>query len=240
MHNLETLLGRVHQGERLPANVISPHPEWITLAAYLDATLSLPERQAVEKHLVECSDCLDELVSLRDRLNAVSDATQPLPGYLLQRAFQLARSKPETTSLTELRRVVDLVVRLVRDSVELVTTSGQLILAPVPVGVRGEREAEESGIVHITDTIGEMAVEVEVERVKPGICQIAVAVNRKDAQPAEAIRITLVSAGREQASYLTRKGRAVFENIGEGEYDLLVLEAGAPLGAIRVRIDSDQ
>jgi hypothetical protein len=84
--------------------------------------------------------------------------------------------------------------------------------------------------------MGRFKVAVEVERVERELCQVAVTVKPQDGLAADAIRLSLVSGDREQASYLTRQGVAVFEQILPGEYRLEVAESGHSVGSIRLII----
>ena len=49
--------------------------------------------------------------------------------------------------------------------------------------------------------------------------------------------MSLFSGDREQASYLTKQGEAVFDRIPQGEYSLALSEAGAPVGMIRLKME---
>jgi len=84
--------------------------------------------------------------------------------------------------------------------------------------------------------MGRFKVAVEVEPVEDELCQLAVTVKPQDGLAADAIRLSLVSGDREQASYLTRQGVAVFEQIPPGEYRLEVAESGHSVGSIRLII----
>jgi hypothetical protein len=76
-----------------------------------------------------------------------------------------------------------------------------------------------------------------VERIETDLCQVVVNVSGLEGTVAEGVRISLLSGGREQASYVTRQGEAVFDRIPQGEYNLALSEAGAPVGMIRLKME---
>jgi len=135
----------------------------------------------------------------------------------------------------------DLVVRVVKDSIELVTTSGQWMnpVAAVPVGVRGKAQPLHTSILQVEKEIGTFKVSVEVELVEAGMCQVVVGIKDSKGVTVDNIRLSLLSQGREQASYLTRHGEAIFDHIPKGEYHLSLSESGTPLGTIRLRMEED-
>ena len=53
---------------------------------------------------------------------------------------------------------------------------------------------------------------------------------------ADGLRFSLLSRGREQASYMARQGSAIFERIVPGDYQLAVAESGNCLGTIELTI----
>ena len=55
----------------------------------------------------------------------------------------------------------------------------------------------------------------------------------------DALRVTLLAGEREQASYLTKGGQAVFEGLSKGEYSLVISQAATSLGTIRLVIEGE-
>jgi hypothetical protein len=131
---------------------------------------------------------------------------------------------------------LDLVVRLVLDSIELVTTSGQLVSVTAGAEVRGKVKSPVSGLLEVEKELGKFKIAVEVERTESDLCQVAVRVKTKGGSVAEGIRLSLMSGGREQASYLARQGAAIFDRIPPGDYRLKVSESGHSMGSIRLTI----
>jgi hypothetical protein len=130
----------------------------------------------------------------------------------------------------------EFVVRLTKDSLELVSTSGQPILTPAPLGVRRGAKHPKPGIVQVKKEMGRFKVTAEVERVETGLCQIVVEVRDEGERPVDGLRVSLISRGREQASYLTRRGRASFDQVARGEYNLPISDPGGVLGTIQIKV----
>ena len=88
-----------------------------SLAAYLQGDLNDTRRREIEEHLAACAFCVDEVVAAHQAAQQNELDTVPQPA--LQRVIGLI---PSTRKQID---VLNLVVRLLRDTVELVTTSGE-------------------------------------------------------------------------------------------------------------------
>lgn len=203
-------------------------PDDERLAGYLNGAVAGADKAKLEDHLADCAVCLDALSAayLASEGNEVED----VPRRLLERAMELVPSTAATPG------IFDLVVRLAQDSLELVRTSGQMVQYPAPAGIRGQKEASSIPVLQIEKALGKYKVAVEVERVEDELCQIVVTVRDGVESLADGIRLSLLSGGRERASYLAPQGTAVFERIPPGEYQLAVSDAGVTLGSIRLAI----
>lgn len=198
------------------------------LASYLSGTITGHGRSDMEAHFADCSSCLEETIA------AYKAAQESYPEearrQLVERVMALVPA-PQSGPV-----FFDLVVQLVKGSLELASTSGYLIPASAPVGVRGRPRPSETSILRVEKEMGSFNVTVEVEQVETGLCQVVVRVSGEEGKPAEGVRLTLTSGGREQASYLTRRGEAVFDRIPQGEYNLAISESNTPVGTIRLRL----
>ena len=203
-------------------------PDEEMLASYLIGVLTEVARAELEAHLSDCAICLDDLSA------AYKTAQENERGTVSQRALERAmalvlpaRGEPD---------FLELVVRLVKDSIELVTTSGQLASATAPAEIRGKGKSPDGGILQVEKELEKFRITVEVERTEAELCQVAVKVKPKAGSVADGIRLSLVCEGREQASYLARQGGAIFDRIPPGEYRLAVSQAGRPVGSMRLTI----
>ena len=203
-------------------------PDEETLSSYLAAGLTPTMTEEMEIHLAQCTACLDELSVACSSMSG--DEKEGVPEALIAKAMALMPQNAQEEGF------FDMVVRLVRGSLELVSTTGQLVEVPVLAGVRGKLESPGTTILQVEKEMGRFKVAVEVEPVEDELCQLAVTVKAGAALPTDGIRLSLLSGGREQASYLARQGTAIFDRISPGDYRLAISEANETLGSIRLTI----
>jgi hypothetical protein len=212
-----------------PRNGRAGCPDAETLASYLADGLTPSVGEEMETHLAHCTACLDELSAAYSSM--LGDETETVPEALVTKAMALI---PQVTHQGE--GFFDMVVRLARGSLELVSTTGRLVEVPGLAGVRGKPESPGTTILQVEKEMGRFKVAVEVEPVEDELCQLAVTVRAGGALPADSIRLSLLAGGREQASYLARQGTAIFDRVSPGDYRLAISENNAPLGSIRLAI----
>ena len=211
-----------------PRNGRAGCPDEETLASYLEDGLTPSMGEEMETNLAQCSACLDELSAAHSSI--LGDEKETVPEALIAKAMALI---PQTA---QEEGFFDMVVRLARGSLELVSTTGQLVEVPGLAGVRGKPELPGTTILQVEKEMGRFKVAVEVEPVEDELCQLAVTVSAGGGLPADGIRLSLLAGGREQASYLARQGTAIFDRVSPGDYRLAISEANAPLGSIRLTI----
>jgi hypothetical protein len=228
---IEQILRRLSSRANLATDRVGC-PDEERLAGYLSGGLDERGRNQLEQHLTSCSFCVSELVAVN---NAANDAdTAPVPRWLMERAMGLI--KPAATG-----GVLELVVKLVRDTVELVSVAGEWMvpMTPQPVFARGQAAPSPSSILQLERDLDGHRIGVEVEQVEPGVCQVVVSVAGADGAPEDGVRLTLRQNEREQASYLTRQGQAAFEGIARGNYDLTISQGSTSLGTIKLKIEAE-
>jgi len=211
-----------------PSNGRVGCPDEETLASYLAGGLTPTICEETETHLAQCTACLDDLSTAYSSM--LGEEKETVPQALIAKAMALV---PQTA---QEEGFFDMVIRLARGSLELVSTTGQLVEVPGLAGVRGKPETPSTAILQVEKEMGRFKVAVEVEPVEDEMCQLAVTVSAGGGLPADGIRLNLLAGGREQASYLARQGTAIFDRVSPGDYRLAISEANAPLGSIRLTI----
>jgi hypothetical protein len=211
-----------------PRNERAGCPDEETLASYLAGGVTPTTSEEMENHLAHCTACLDELSAAYSSM--LGDEKETVPEALVMKAMALIPQAARE------ERFFDMVVRLARGSLELVSTTGQLVELPGLAGIRGKLESSRTTILQVEKEMGRFKVAVEVEPVEDELCQLAVTVRAGGALPADGIRLSLLAGGREQASYLARQGTAIFDRVSPGDYSLAITEANTPLGSIRLTI----
>jgi anti-sigma factor RsiW len=199
-------------------------PSEESLAVFLNGDLAGAARDQLEAHLAQCAACADDLVATYQ--SAQPGALGGVPQRLIEKALALVPSKGT---------LFDLTVRLLRDSIELIRTSGRVIPVPVPV-LRGEAVPSHSNMLQVEQEVGRFRVAVELDLSEAGLCQVTANVTGETGKPAEGVRLSLSSGDREQASFLTRGGILVFDRISPGEYSIAVSESGTQVGRIRLNL----
>ena len=204
-------------------------PDEETLASYLEGGAMPTMGEEMETHLAHCTACLDELSAAHSSM--LGNEKETAPEALVTKAMALIPQTAREEGFFEM------VVRVARGSLELVSTTGQLVEVPGLVGVRGKLESPGTTVLQVEKEMGRFKVAVEVEPVEDELCQLAVTVRAGGgASPADGIRLSLLAGGREQASYLARQGTAIFDRISPGDYSLAISESNAALGSIRLTI----
>ena len=199
-------------------------PDEETLAQFLSGDLAGGAREGIEAHLAQCSACVDDLVAAYKSGAAIY--MEKAPRRLVARAMALLAGKEAP---------VDLAVRLVKDSIELLNTSARVISNPISA-VRGEVKSAKGNALQVEQEVGRFRVAVELDLKEPGVCQVVANVTEESGKPAEGVRLSLSAGDREQASFLTRGGVVVFDRIAPGEYSIAVSEAGNAVGRIRLNL----
>jgi hypothetical protein len=203
-------------------------PDEEILARYVDRLLEGDEATRLEAHLARCSLCLENVVAVYKSTDGAEG--KKVPQVILDRVLSLVAEAASQEN------ILDLVVRLVKDSLELVSTSGQLVLVSSPVSVRARSQTSETTILQVEKEMAGFKVILEVEQVEAGLCQLVVRTEAEGKRPADGIRLSLFSGDREQASYLTRQGQAVFDRLSAGAYNIAITDSGIPVGTIRLEL----
>lgn len=194
------------------------------LAVFPGGNLPKELRDEVATHLAQCSFCLKDLVS--DYKSGEIAGTERVPQRLIDSAVALVQGR-ETA--------FDLVVRLVKGSIELISTSAQVIPAPTPV-TRGEVSPAQDTALQVEQEVGRFRVAVELDLRDAGMCQVVANVREETGKPAEGVRLSLSSGDRRHASFLTRGGVVVFDRVAPGEYSIVISESGAVVGKIKLSL----
>jgi len=193
--------------------------------------LSPRDREVFEHRLVTHAECRDVLGTARTFLAGTGRQSEAgVPERAIKRAIGLYRER---------QGVADLVLRYTREMLQMVRTSVDVSLlpsAPVPA-IRSNSNSGQS-MTTISKKFESVLAEVAVERTLPDRCTIHLTVTEHGAgAPFASGRVEVASAGREIASCLLSRGRAVFEDIGTGVYDITIRRRDAVLGKIRIAIE---
>lgn len=204
-------------------------PDEEKLADFLAGHLEKDARAALETHLAQCSFCTEDLVAAYK--SGEIAGVETAPQRLIDNAAGLVQGRAP---------LFDLVVRLTQGTLELIRASVPVSWPALAVSLRGTPPALAGKVLQVSKAMGRFNVTVELEAVEDGMCQLDVRVKDELGRPAEGIRLTLSSEGREQASFLTpANGDIAFEGILPADYQLAVIDAGGLVGAIELSLTKE-
>jgi hypothetical protein len=201
-------------------------PDEEKLSDFLAGHLEKDAREALEAHLAKCSFCMDDLVAAYKSGELAGIETVP------QRLID------NVTGLVQGRKVLfDLVVHLTKGTLELIRASVPVSWPALAVDLRGTPHASAGKVLQLSKAMGRFNVTAELEALEEGGCLLDVHVKDELGRPAEGVRLTLSSEGREQASFLTPAGgEIVFEGILPADYQLAVFDGGGLVGTTELRL----
>jgi hypothetical protein len=201
-------------------------PDEETLTDFLAGRLEKNARAALETHLAQCSFCLDDLVAAYK--SGELAGTETVPQRLIDNAIGLVQGQ-ET--------LFDLVVRVTKGTLELIRASVPVSWPELAVQLRGNQPGPTGKVLQLSKAMGRFNITAELEAVEEGMCLLDVHVKDELGRPAEGVRVTLSSEGREQASFLTPAGgEIVFEGILPADYQLAVFDGGGLVGTAELRL----
>jgi hypothetical protein len=202
-------------------------PDEEKLADFLAGHLAKDSRAALETHLAQCSFCVQDLVAAYKSGELAGIET--VPQRLIDQALELVQGRRET--------LFDLVVRLTKGTLELIRASVPVSWPELAVQLRGNQPGPAGKVLQLSKSMGRFNITAELEAVEKGMCLLDVHVKDELGRPAEGVRITLSSEGREQASFLTPAGgEIVFEGILPADYQLAVFDGGGLVGTAELRL----
>ncbi len=200
------------------------------LGAYLDGKLSLGRREAVERVMAECPDCLQELITLRHLCTSDDNLAEDIPERAIIRAAAL---------YGEDRHSFDVVISLMKETLRVIKIAASLQLSyPEPAFTLRNSKAASPRMAVLTRTFEGMKVEVDIEQVEEEACNIKVSIIPTAAGfQSQGLRIELFSGERELASYFVEHGFVLFEDIGKGSYSLRIRKKDHLFGAVTLSLE---
>lgn len=201
-------------------------PDEERLADYLCGFLSIEQSADLENHLSGCTDCMDDLAAAYS--SGVSTEIEQVPAFLLERVAALVPGK---------KPAFDIIASLSKDALKLIRASVSVTWPTAAAAVRGDQSPSPGKILQFNKLMGRFNITVELEGVEGGLCHLDIRVKDSIGRPAEGVRLSLLSGGREQASFLTpAEGEILFERISPADYQLAVSDGGGLVGAIELSL----
>jgi hypothetical protein len=200
------------------------------IGAYMDSTLSSDLREDFEKRLIECKQCWEDFVAISQSIIQKDEiSAEDAPEYIINKAI---RMYPEKSNL------FDIILELVKDSIDIIYHSpGFDILAPLPTAALRSGKTEYPKIMILKKSFEYFDVKLDIEKVNVTLCNIRVVVDDLNKGGLiNALRVELISQGRELVSNPLIEGKTYLEGIETGQYTIKIQKKLKVLGEIAIKI----
>jgi hypothetical protein len=186
-------------------------PDAELLAMYIDNRLEKKRKEWLEAHLVDCDSCLEQVVLCTG----------------VQKEQVKQKSKNEA---------VDVVVRFLKNTVEVISELKDIQVVPVPAlaAVRG-KDIPSLKTARFKREFADLTVEVELKSPNGKAGEITINTH-KNQSPVNKVRVSLLSGDKEQASFLTKEGYVSFELRRMGRYLIRLSKNKLSLGEISFEV----
>ena len=204
------------------------------LADYLQGRLSEKMGSEMEKHLSDCTICLEELV-IANSLFQGGDLPQldPVPAQVTETAVRLVQDLDSTVSDSLSEKFERAIKTLPTRISDLLNHKTWAELQPQPI--RGSKRIVAKDLVLLKKSFKDMETEIEIEKMGENRAHIRVRPLLDDTT-SQTIRVTLKKGDREIASHLAEGAQVLFEDIPFGHYSLTFARDGLTLGIYQFEI----
>jgi len=203
------------------------------IACFLSGKLLGKELETFNAHILSCKKCA---VILKDNAALFTAAKEDLavPQYLKSAAKALVSEEVGAN-------ILDIVLSFKEKAIELIRTTGDILMGPqlVPVPVfrstgEGENITKE---IKVTKTLTNVIAEIGVEKQRPDLANIVVRLTEKETnKKAKEIRVSLMKGDRELQSSLIEDGKVKFEEIKVNDYKIYLTKDEKRIGVINISI----
>ena len=204
------------------------------LAGYLLGRLAEKEGSEMEKHLSDCTICLEELV-IANSLFQGGDLPQldAVPAEVTETAVRLVQDLDSTVSdsLSEkFERAIKTLPTRISNFLNHKTWAELQ-----PQSIRSSKKIVAKDLVLLKKTFRDIETEIEIEKMGENRAHIRVRLLLADTTN-QTIRVTLKKGDREIASHLAEGAHVLFEDIPFGHYSLTFARDGVTLGICQFEI----
>jgi len=202
-------------------------PDLSELSALVDGTLEPEAEEKIREHLANCANCLE---MMRINLELEEEVPGSVPERLAVRAKSLFRPN-------FIRQAINVFGGILKGRAETLEPSS---LRPA-FAFRGAIPAKAAlGLSGYFQEFGPYRAEIEVEQTSENKWQVLVwGEDKASKKPARGIRVSINNKERELESLILEKGRAVFELLPAGEYQVEFWKQGKKLAGIIIRMKGE-
>lgn len=207
------------------------------VAGIIDGKIQESKNLQHIEHISSCQQCASVIKENFLLARAIEgNAMIELPHYIAQKAMDLFI--PERS-----QNILDIILNLKQKVIELVQTTGDILIGQelVPVAVlRGKHESDKfQNEIKVVKTFDNILAEVGIEKRNPTLCDIEIRMTEKDTKKkAQDLRVTLTKKNREIESTLVREGKVVFREVSANKYRIVIAKEDKKIGVVELLINS--
>ncbi len=236
MDELDNILKRV---VKKGAPISGPEEGCISeemFASYMENALSPAEKEKVQTHLVACASCHEKSIVFSSVIHGPgAQQSEEVP--------QNIAAKTKTLLNQELPGdLVEVVLEFGRNIINIISDAAGIctISEPAALSARSPHNTDSQvPAMHLSREMSGAATSISIEKTDEAACEIQAKLSDTDSGDLlNDIRVSLLSGGRELASFLTVNGSASFRNLPIDTYLLKVQQGGNQPGSLLLKLSS--
>lgn len=210
-------------------------PNEILISRYVLHQCSPKERREIEAHLIKCSLCRYEVVSLTETQPEIQDDKKwgDVPERILKKGMELIKRKQGSQSAP-----LEICLRFIHNKWNIIRHTG--ILTPQPIlAVRGETPLQIDKVSTLVKEFNEYRVEAEIKGNKEGTLDLKIRV-KKSEEGSLLAKVDFSLRDQKRHRILeesTRDGMICFEGISPGDYSVNIRHLGQVVGEISINLE---
>lgn len=203
---------------------------------YLENSLDPLEKETVEQHFLQCETCFQKSIIFSKTMEELVHTKQlEVPQDLKERTKRLVRQTPA-------KDMAEVVIEFGKNIVNIIKDTAHICTIPEPVMLNTRvsgKEKEVNLVAHISKIFNDIKAHISVEKIHDAEIEIeACMTDATSGKPLNDIRVNLLSADKELASFLTEKGCVLFQKLRFDEYILDIYRGKDHIGSLKLPLAS--
>lgn len=210
-------------------------PNEILINRYVLHQCSPEERKEIEAHLIKCSLCRYEVVSLTETLPEIQDDKKwgDLPERILKKGMELIKKKQGSQ-----RAPLEICLQFIHNKWNIIRHTGILIPQPI-LAVRRETPLQTDKVSTLVKEFNGYRVEADIKGNKEGTLDLKIRVKKSEEENLlSKVDFSLRDQKRHRIlEESTRDGMICFEGILPGDYSINIRQLGQIIGEISIHLE---
>lgn len=203
----------------------------VAIACVVENKISKREEDKISNHIVHCRSCTEKLSAyLLTARDIAKEGEVGVPSFLIERVQNLVAQKATMSD------VLDIILEIKEKALELIQTTGDLLLGSQPaLALRSKDESESKNSIHVMKSFDNFNADVEIDKRVSNSTDLILRLTEKESNKrAEDIRVSLLRNNREIESQILQGGKAKFEDIRPDIYKVVLMKDDKEIGIINV------